>query len=689
MPDPLNAPTLLAFGSPSLDAFQLARRQGLTQAETVDDWLDELAVRIGGEVAEAAFDALRKANSALAFASHAAALAAVTDPEFPADVLTVYFLTGAIVSGVRRQTGGPCLGGGWAPADGFYSPLHFGARGDGVTDDGAAFNAALAAYKTRVEAVVGSSGSLDFDLCGQVYVTTLSLNFTGITSWGWGIKNGTIIGRCTGKPVLDGVGSRGGRYTDLVIYGDRAFPPSVGIQAARASVGGQEGFCDNCLYEHVMTRGFFGIAGAWFYGQETTTYNHCAFWNENPNGAAAFHVGTDAFDYNGVNPMLMQSDYLAPITGETSYINNLYSNCDWRFLPSLGIYNGTALTRGASTVFTLAFPPVNFAVGQTVAFLSEDYQTAAYGVQGVITAISGNNVTVAINSSGWAAYSGQHFSLIRVQVGATVVFGRGRDHNFTSCYIVSYGDYALDVVFGANGIDTMDKINLDFLFEGVGPGYIRFRNDRPGLGLISGAITMYQVRCRDHCIAAPGAQTIVLHDMHVSVPGARHTTPLIFDNPARYEIVGGRIFTYQADRLPRTGWAAFRTMVADKDAKLSRLYNTAVSGGTDYRQDVAGVPWTYRLFDSLGVVQAFYRYDFTSDAFIWSLDGTKNDFLMQDAAFYPGDDNLTDLGIGGRPWRRVYAGTYFAGGVDGKSGTFTTTDGKTITVAGGIVTNIA
>lgn len=61
---------------------------------------------------------------------------------------------------------------------------------------------------------------------------------------------------------------------------------------------------------------------------------------------------------------------------------------------------------------------------------------------------------------------------------------------------------------------------------------------------------------------------------------------------------------------------------------------------------------------------------------------------MTSAALFPTDVDLTDLGLASRPWRAVYAGGYVANGAAGVSGTYTTADGKTVTVTGGIITAI-
>ncbi|WP_103171617.1 hypothetical protein [Paracoccus sp. SY] len=644
-----------------------------------------LAAAMGAAVGEVAAKADDARAASVPFSGYDAALAA---PKLASQTRISAVVSGYLVEWVH-QSGGPCLGGGWSPA-GDFTPMHFGAVGDGVTDDGAAINAALAAYRSMVESVTDGVGPVDFDLCGRTYKTTLSLNATGLSTWGWAIKNGTILGHCTGKPVLDMVGSRGGEMHNLIVYGDKNNRPSVGIQNARAvgAVSGNEhAFSANQTMSHVMTRGWFSIVGFWAYGQEVTTYLHCGFWNNDPNGAAAFHVGTDDFAYRGVRPMRMQSDYMPPMTGETSYICNVYLNCDWRYLPQGNSISGTSLTRGTTTTFNAAFA-APFTVGQKVVFASDTYNPDAYGVTGSVLSVTGTTVVVDINSTGWPTYAGQAYNLYGAQDGATVVFGRGRDHNFTTCYIVAFGGPAMDVVFGT-GQDPMDKINLDMLFEGAGSdSYIRFITERAGQGLSASSISLYQVASRNSCLAVQGSFPVELRSTPISVAGRRQTSPNVFDAPANFAIRGGPIYTYQAAKVPLTGYAAFRSRVIQKDT--NRIFDVgAQSYGAHQIAPGSDGFCSIQLMNAANAVSGFIRFDPVSGAYTFSSTGTATDYLMTATAFYPNDDFASDLGIDTRSWRTVRAQQFVANNVGGKTGTFTTADGKTITVAGGIITEIS
>lgn len=54
----------------------------------------------------------------------------------------------------------------------------------------------------------------------------------------------------------------------------------------------------------------------------------------------------------------------------------------------------------------------------------------------------------------------------------------------------------------------------------------------------------------------------------------------------------------------------------------------------------------------------------------------------------PAVDNAASIGSASNTWGSVYANTYFSGAGEGASGSFTTADGKTVTVSGGIITSI-
>ena len=298
-----------------------------------------------------------------------------------------------------------------------YTPLHWGAVGDGVSDDGAAFNVATAAYRTALNAQVGQRASLVFDGLGLTYLSTVPIDFTKLQTWGWQVRDFTILSHATGLIALEQTGSRGGRWENIVVFGHQTNEPSVGIYTARSAAGGGLGFCDNNYYSNVKTIGYYSVAGAYFYGQETTTYDHCAFWNYDPAGRAAIHTGNDT----GVTSVFTTHE--TPVTGAVSFINDVYISCDWRYSPVGRTFSITSIALGASTVLTVDGDPSGL-LGDDVTFFLVGGTEELNNLVGTVTAVTSTTITVGIDSTSFTAYT-TGGTVYGTQGAATVLFGRG------------------------------------------------------------------------------------------------------------------------------------------------------------------------------------------------------------------------------------------------------------------------
>ena len=157
-------------GDPGLGVDPTALYQAVDRAETSAREAGDEAQRVAGmapDIAQARQDATNALTASTPVGSYAAALVAAQIP-FLDRVSAI--INGQMVEWVRRP-GGPCLGGGWAPAD-VVTPQHFGALGDfdysakSGNDDTAAFRAAFA---TGNRVFVPKA---DYRITGEMEITT-------------------------------------------------------------------------------------------------------------------------------------------------------------------------------------------------------------------------------------------------------------------------------------------------------------------------------------------------------------------------------------------------------------------------------------------------------------------------------------------------------------------------------------
>lgn len=141
----------------------------------------------------------------------------------------------------------------------------YGSVADGVTDDGPAFNAALA----YIRGLSGSRPALIVP-AGDYYIGT-SINMTDIRA---GLTQGALqinaygarlLGNCAGKPVIDCTRSQSIEFAGLAVIGDAVNTPLCAFQFAR---GNDSETADSMLLYSVNVKGNYTRAGVYNFASE-------------------------------------------------------------------------------------------------------------------------------------------------------------------------------------------------------------------------------------------------------------------------------------------------------------------------------------------------------------------------------------------------------------------------------------
>src|ERR1039458_909110 len=211
----------------------------------------------------------------------------------------------------------------------------FGAKGDGVTDDSAALNGAMAYVRARRSVGNGQPG-----ITGQAYTAKLvipqgryrvvsSLNWTNLVSLTVEIDcQGCVIdGQTRGAPLIDALGSRWLRVNGLTIWGNDSLTPSIGLQIGRTTGAS----ADDHHFKDLTLSGFFSFAALYDFAAETTSFDHLLVWNQSPSPSAFGGV------LDGINHWHAASAFTvvtAPVDTLQSFNETLFVN------PSIMTTNG-------------------------------------------------------------------------------------------------------------------------------------------------------------------------------------------------------------------------------------------------------------------------------------------------------------------------------------------------------------
>jgi hypothetical protein len=202
----------------------------------------------------------------------------------------------------------------------------FGAKGDGVTDDAPAINAALDTMRAQRQDAPSWVPGFRMEFRGGTFRIGSPLNLTFLQHFNVVIDGGgaVLLGATDGKPVIDALGSRWLHFQDLYIFGDKDHPPNIGLQIGRAVTGLP---ADNYILENVSLNGVFSLACIYNFAAETTVFLHCTAWNKS-RSAGAYCLIQDGLNHFAASSVFVSGRPAGNMA--ESFNENLLINCDFR-----------------------------------------------------------------------------------------------------------------------------------------------------------------------------------------------------------------------------------------------------------------------------------------------------------------------------------------------------------------------
>ncbi len=543
-----------------------------------------------------------------------------------------------------------------------WTPLHFGCAGNGTADDGAKLNIALAAYRTAIEALDtdNKNGAIVFDGLGLRYRSTVPLDWTETTSWGWQFRDMTIVSEAEGLVAWEAIGSRGGTYWNFSVEGSEDHPPAFGIVAARSTTGGSTGFCDHVGYYACRTRGFFTDAAVYFYGQESSTYIDCEWWNsaDAPSGIIA-----------GVNVLPIPYTHSEPIDAATSHINSTYLRNDFRHFPTV---TANVVSFTATNPLTVTYDAMPFANGETVAHGGDmDGPEQLYNLKATITGISGNTATYgAVDATGWASLSGACAGYKAQTTPSLIIAGGLRGHTFSDCYVVNYGADGMEIRRTASDGRTYNNLFLDnMLFEGFGQrSHVRFVPTNAALNMRGFRLSSYACRAREGFISVQidGAASFVnLYSPKLLNPRKQSlNTVAFFQDAARSRLYNADVDAWDTASHDPSAHAVFTGKEASQDTGVREEWYLRARGDIDWVVQSAARPTVTRLNsrNASDTVLGYLQFNQATQNWVISYDGTSTGFVWNATSFYGDADNTYSLGLASRRWSTVHAVNVLAAG---------------------------
>jgi hypothetical protein len=194
-----------------------------------------------------------------------------------------------------------------------FDAAAYGAKCDGVTDDSAAFNAALSAIRSvkypgswRANWANGNTAKIVMSHSAAGCLIEETLNATLIRGGGvvWDGNGAVFVCETNGTPCIDASGTENVQFSGLNIYGSATRTPNIGLALGRVSIANPAADHDNL--EHVTIGGYFTLS-AFYSNQSETSYVNSSVFTNSYAAKGTGTTGTYAAIFDGANHFAFQT----------------------------------------------------------------------------------------------------------------------------------------------------------------------------------------------------------------------------------------------------------------------------------------------------------------------------------------------------------------------------------------------
>lgn len=208
----------------------------------------------------------------------------------------------------------------------------YGAKCDGVTDDAAAINLALAAVRATSVSYGNFTGPHVYMAFPAIAAATClirsPLNFTNLQGFSLSVQGNGVTIHCsaTGGVCFDGLGSRWVDWEGVTIIGDCTNVPKIGLQIGRTNTTALSD-ADRHRFRNVIISGCFTQSNLYNMASETSEFDGVSLY-QYQTSATAYALIQDGYNHwNAQSTFVTES---APVDSPQSFDENTFISLDVR-----------------------------------------------------------------------------------------------------------------------------------------------------------------------------------------------------------------------------------------------------------------------------------------------------------------------------------------------------------------------